>query len=160
MATKSSYTLSFGSALDAPAATVWDAVGTMRGVNEELRPWIRMTAPPEASSMRIEDAPVATPLFASWILLAGVLPIDRHSFNLAEVERGRGFHEDSTSWTQRRWEHRRYVEPRGESACVLTDELTFTPRVPAIGPILARVITAIFRHRHRVLRKRHGGGEA
>ena len=31
--------------LGAPADAVWDAVTTMEGVNFELGPWLRMTAP-------------------------------------------------------------------------------------------------------------------
>ena len=129
----------------------------MRGVNAELAPWLRMTAPPEAANLRIEDAPVGQPLFTSWVLLAGVLPVDRHAFKFAEVERGRGFVEQSTSWTERRWEHRRHVELCGEHGCTVTDRLTFTPRVSVSGPLLSRVVGAVFAHRHRVLRERFGG---
>jgi ligand-binding SRPBCC domain-containing protein len=150
------YTLSFASELAAPVAHVWDVVGTMNGVNAELGPWLSMTAPPEARDLRIEDAPIGEPLFASWVLLRGLLPIDRHYFKLTEVRHGRGFVENSTSWTERNWEHRRHVEARGEDACVLTDRLTFTPRIAASGPLLERVIGAVFRHRHRVLRERFG----
>jgi len=149
--------LTFTSELDAPADRVWESVGTMEGVNHELAPWLRMTSPPEASGLRIEDAPLGRPLFSSWVLLAGVLPIDRHHFKMAEIERGRGFVEDSVSWSQRRWEHRRHVETRGDAACLLTDRLIFTPRVGAAGPMLEYVIGAIFRHRHRRLRARFGG---
>ena len=150
------YSLTFTSELGTPMAIVWEAVGTMKGVNAELGPWLSMTAPPEASNLRIEDAPVGTPLFASWVMLRGVVPIDRHYFKLAGVERGRGFVEESTSWTERRWEHQRHLTPLGESACSLTDRLTFTPRVPLSGPLLKRVIAVVFRHRHRLLRSRFG----
>lgn len=149
------YSLAFASDLDAPRARVWSEVGTMRGVNAELGPWISMTAPPDAAAMRIDEAPTGQPLFSSWVLVRGVVPIDRHHFVLAEVDPGRGFVETSTSWSERRWEHRRRVEDRGEGACTLTDRLTFTPRVA--GPLVARVVAAIFRHRHRVLRARFGG---
>lgn len=151
------YSLTFSSELDAPIASVWEIVGTMKGVNEELAPWLYMTAPPEASNLRIEDAPLGRPVFASWVLLRGMLPIDRHHFMLAHVEAGRGFVEDSASWSQRRWEHQRHLEPRTARACSLTDRLTFTPRVAAFGPLLERVIGAIFRHRHQRLRERFGG---
>jgi ligand-binding SRPBCC domain-containing protein len=151
------HSLTFTSELDAPVASVWEVVGTMRGVNEELAPWLRMTAPPEASNLRIEDAPVGEPIFASWVLFAGVVPIDRHYFMLTQVEDGHGFVEASTSWTERRWEHRRHLEPHGESACLLTDRLTFMPRLGISGPLLERVIGAVFRHRHRRLRVRFGG---
>src|SRR5215510_7519286 len=106
------YSLSFASELYAPAPVVWAAVGTMKGVNAELGPWLRMTAPPEAEDLRIEDAPLRVPMFSSWVLLAGVVPIDRHHFMLAAVEPGRAFWEESTSWSQKRWEHRRRIAPR------------------------------------------------
>jgi hypothetical protein len=154
------YTLTFTSELEASVEAVWGVVGTMAGVNAELAPWLTMTAPPEASNLRIEDAPVCQALFASWVLVGGVLPIDRHYLKLAEVERGRGFVEQSTSWSERAWEHRRHLDPRGERGCTLTDRLTFTPRVRVSGPLLVRVIGAVFGHRHRVLRGRFGGPTA
>jgi hypothetical protein len=150
------YILTFSSELRAPAASVWDAVANVRGMNSELAPWLRMTAPKGAWQLRIEDAPLGAPLFASWVLLGGVLPIDRHRFMLASVGPGHGFAEDSTSWSQRRWEHRRAIVAKGDG-CVLTDRLTFTPRLPVVGSILVRIIGAIFRHRHRRLRNRFGG---
>jgi hypothetical protein len=154
------YSLVFTSELGAPMARVWEVIGTMKGVNDELGPWLSMTAPPEASNLRIEDAPVGEMLFPSWVLLRGVLPIDRHFFRLSEVTPGRGFVENSTSWTERAWEHRRNLEARGETACSLTDRLTFTPRFGASGPLVERVIAAIFRHRHRVLRRRFAARDA
>jgi hypothetical protein len=154
------YTLAFASELDASIEAVWEVVGTMQGVNAELAPWLRMTAPPEAIGMRIEDAPVGQALFASWVLLGGLLPIDRHYLTLAEIERGRGFVEESTSWTERRWEHRRHVEPHGEHGCTVTDRLTFTPRLAGSGAFLSRVVALVFGHRHRVLHARFGGRPA
>ncbi|HMJ14537.1 MAG TPA: hypothetical protein VK524_24160 [Polyangiaceae bacterium] len=129
----------------------------MNGVNEELGPWLRMTVPPEASEMHLDEAPLGTPLFSSWVLLGGLVPIDRHHFMLSAVEHGRGFLEDSTSWTQRRWQHQRSVEPSGEQACIVTDRLTFTPRLSPMGPLLARIIGAVFRRRHARLAERFTG---
>lgn len=131
----------------------------MRGVNAELGPWIRMTAPPEAVDTPLEDAPVGEPIFSSWILLGGILPIDRHHLMLTSVARERGFVEDSTSWSQRRWEHTRELKPSGDRACVVIDRLAFTPRVAASGFLLERIIGALFRRRHRVLRAHFGGRE-
>lgn len=148
---------SFASELDAPLAAVWEVVGTMRGVNAELGPWLFMTSPAAASTLRLDDAPVGVPLFESWLLLGHVLPIDRHAFKLEAVTPGRGFVERSTSWTERSWEHRRHLEPLGDARCVVEDRLTFTPRVSLVAPVLARVIRAVFEHRHRQLRRRFGG---
>jgi hypothetical protein len=107
--------------------------------------------------MRIDDAPTGVPLFDSWVVFAGVVPIDRHHFLITRVDPGRAFHERSSSWSETLWEHRRSVEPSGEHACVVVDRLDFTPRLPGSGPLLQRVIGAVFRHRHRRLIRRFGG---
>jgi ligand-binding SRPBCC domain-containing protein len=151
-----SYTLTFTSELNATAEAVWAVVGTWRGVNEELAPWLQMTAPQEASKSRIEDAPVGRVIFVSWVLVGGVFPIDRHSLKMAKIDPGEGFLEDSTSWSQKNWEHQRQVKADGERSCIVTDRLTFTPRVSALGPMIERVIAAVFRHRHRRLKARFG----
>jgi hypothetical protein len=151
------YSLVFRSELQVSSAEVWAVVGTMDGVNEELGPWLHMSVPPEASGMHLDEAPLETPLFSSWVLLGGFVPIDRHHFALSAVEHGRGFLENSTSWSQRHWQHQRSVEVGGEQACVVTDRLTFTPRLSAMGPLLERIIGAVFRRRHARLRKRFNG---
>jgi hypothetical protein len=154
------YCLSFTSHLAAAAPVVWEVVGTMPGVNAELAPWLRMSTPARAEGLRIEDAPTGKRLFSSWLLFGGWLPVDRHHLQLAEIARGRGFVEQSTSWSQRLWEHRRVVEPRGDDACIVSDRLTFVPRVALAGPLLVRVVGALFRHRHRRLRARFGAVDA
>lgn len=152
-----SRSLAFASVLERSADQVWSTVASMRGVNAELGPWLRMTAPADAGDRWIDQAPIGEALFSSWVLALGIVPIDRHHFRLARVDVGRAFDEDSTSWTERRWRHHRDVEPRGPSACVLTDRLDFEPRLRAAGPLLEGVIRATFEHRHRVLRARFGG---
>jgi hypothetical protein len=132
-------TLRFESRLAASAAVVWVGVSTMRGVNAELMPLLRMTAPVD----RVE--------FASWVLLGGFLPIDRHYLRLERVLPGAGFDERSTSWSQRVWIHRRRVSSSGAGACV-ADELEFEPGVKLLTPVLRAIVAAIFRHRHRRLR--------
>ena len=145
--------LSFGSRLARPASEVWNVVGTMRGVNAELGPWLRMTVPAEADKLRLEDAPVGKALFASWVLFLGV-PIDRHYLELERIDPGRGFKEKSTSWSEARWIHERTVVPTGRDACVVTDRLEMTPRLRAMTPLLVRVVTTVFKQRHRRLRAR------
>jgi len=44
--------------------------------------------------------------------------------------------------------------------CVLTDRLEMSPRVRAMTPLLVRVVTAVFQHRHRRLRARFGEAPA
>lgn len=53
---------------------------TMEGVNAELWPLARMTALPKWRDRPILEWPTGQILFKSWVLLLGVLPIDRHVF--------------------------------------------------------------------------------
>ncbi len=143
------------SMLAAPPAAVWDRVVTMAGVNDELRPFLRMTHPPGLDRLP-DEAPIGVPLFRSWILLFGILPIDYDDITLVKVEPGKGFHESSRLLTARRWQHERTIDPVPEGS-VLTDRIRFEPRLRAAGPLLHRIIRLVFAHRHRRLRKVFGG---
>lgn len=148
-------TLSFESRLQAPTADVWRAVSTMDGVNHELMPMMRMTHPPDAGSLDDGRAIPGVVLFKSWLLLFGVLPIDRHSLVLDRLLAGEGFDEHSHSWLQRVWIHQRRVRPDGEG-CRVTDQLAFEPRIRIAGAMVAPIVKALFEHRHRRLRLRFG----
>lgn len=147
--------LEFESRLRASRADVWAAVTVMSGVNAELMPLVRMTYPSEAKSLSIADAPTGDFLFWSWILAYGFFPIDRHHLRLVETRPGEGFVEESVSWLQRRWRHERTVAdlPGG---CLVTDRLTFESRIRLFEPFVSRIVGALFRHRHRRLRRRYG----
>ncbi len=147
--------IEFASRLRSPRERVLAAVTMMRGVNAELMPLVKMTYPREARTLSIADAPVGEFLFWSWILAFGFIPIDRHHLRLVEIRPGEGFVEESVSWLQRRWRHERTVVelPNG---CVVSDRLTFEPRLRALEPIVARIVGALFRHRHRRMRRRYG----
>ena len=125
----------------------------MDGVNAELRPLLRMTHPADRSDL--SNMPVGETVFASWLLLFGALPVDRHFLRLERVLPGQGFDERSQAWTQREWVHRRRVldVPGG---CVVRDELEFTPRVAFMRPLLRAMVRQVFEHRHRRLRARFG----
>lgn len=140
------------SVLHAEPTVVWSAVRTMKGVNEELSPWVRMTFPPEATV--IEDAPLGEPAFHSVLLFLGVVPFDRHRLVLVEVEPGRRFLERSSSWLQGLWEHERVIEPHPEG-CRLTDRVTFRTRLPLMGVLIQPIVLTLFRSRHQVLKKRY-----
>lgn len=129
---------------------------TMKGVNRELSPLIRMTAPSEWSSKTILEWPTGKVLFSSWILLFGILPIDRHMFFFQSIDRQRGFAEASSSFTNRRWHHRRDINRTGTS-CRVTDTVEFQCRWPLLAYVLAPVYQFIFKHRHQVLRSYYGG---
>jgi len=145
------------SRLEAPAPAVWDRVSSFDGVNDELMPLMRMTAPPDVRRLEPEQVVLGERICRSWVLLFGFLPFDYDDLVLVELEPGRGFHERSTMLSMRSWEHERWIEPDGDGACTVRDRLTFVPRLPLP---LAPVVRAIFRHRHKRLRKRFGGAPA
>lgn len=139
------------STLPAPIGHVWERVTTLEGVNDELRPLMRMTAPRGAT---LAAAPVGTPWFRSWLLVLRVLPVDFDHLCLVRVDPPHGFHERSTMLSASVWEHRRTLtEEQGRTTVV--DELDYTPRFP-FGPVLDRAVPVLFRHRHRRLRRRFG----
>lgn len=145
--------LSFRSELSAPPARVWSWITSADGIARELRPLLRMTMPRQVR--RLQDAHLAPgrPLFRSWLLLFGILPIDRSDLTLLELVEGRGFVEESPMLALRRWRHERTLEPRG-AGTVLTDRLAFEPRL-ASG-LTRWFVETLFRHRHAVLRRHLG----
>lgn len=149
--------IELSSKLDAPAGRVWERVSTFEGVNDELRPLLRMTAPRHLRALDPADVRLGERIFRSWVLLFGVLPVDYDDLTLVALEPGRGFHERSRMLSMRVWEHERWIEPDGEAACVLRDRLTFEPRGPLPRRLVGRIVRAVFRHRHRRLRRRFGG---
>ncbi|MCC6649502.1 MAG: hypothetical protein IT374_28530 [Polyangiaceae bacterium] len=145
----SEFTLEFSSPLRASADEVWAHASTIAGVNAELGPWVRMTAPRGAS---LADAPPGREALRSVLLVLGVVPVDVHHLTI-ERALPRGFDEESWSWLQRRWRHERRVEPR-DGGCVVTDRLTVRPRLAA--PLARLLVGWVFAWRHRRLRARFG----
>ncbi len=146
------------SCLAAPIVEVWAHCSSMAGVNLELMPIVRMTYPSAAASLATVDTAVALDqvLFASWILLFGLIPIDRHMLRLRELDPPHGFAEDSWSWMQRRWAHRRTLEIVDPSHTRVTDEVEFEPRLPGGAWLLRPIYQRVFEHRHARLRRLFG----
>jgi ligand-binding SRPBCC domain-containing protein len=115
-----------------------------------------MTAPRRLRDQGLEAVVVGERLCRSWLLLFGVLPIDYDDITIVRLDAGRGFLERSTMLTQRHWEHERTIEP-GDSGCVVTDRIRYEPRVPLPDFLLRPLLAAVFRYRHRRLRRRYGG---
>jgi ligand-binding SRPBCC domain-containing protein len=128
---------------------VWARVTTPEGINDELWPVVRMTMP-RGASLRLGS------LGRSWILLAGVLPIDWDDIHVAELRDGRGFRERSRLASAPAWHHDRSLDPLPDGGCRVTDEIGFEPRLGAAGGLQAFVLEAMFRWRHRRLRRRFG----
>lgn len=143
------------SALAAPPAAVFDHATSLEGINFELRPWMRMTAPPGIVDLSTEPV-VGRPWFHTWMLLLGFLPYDRMHLMLVELDLDqRRFAEQSQMWWMRSWRHERSVEAV-DGGSRLTDRLSPEPRVPGTGPLVRAVVRALFAHRHRRLVRRFG----
>ncbi len=144
--------------LAAPADEVWAHATSMAGVNAELAP-VSMSHPPGLDrlpdDLDDDDPRLGRTLFTSTLKL-GPIPFDRHALALIEVVPGRSFQEDSTSWLNRGWRHRREVSPLPTGGCELTDVLEVTPRLPGGGPVTRWLVGRIFDRRHRYLRDRFG----
>ena len=128
---------------------VWARVSTFDGVNHELGPWLRMTAP---AGVRIDVAsvPIGQRWFRSRLLLLGVLPVDYDDLTFVSLTPGRGFHERSAMRSMRIWEHERTLELDGEGTLV-RDRLEFVPRVRAATGMQHALVAWTFRRRQRRL---------
>ena len=145
-----SYGFEVSSVIPAPSDAVWARVATFDGVNDELHPIVRMTCPQDCRRIDPAIVPLGAPWFRSWLLLFGVVPFDYDHLRFVAIEPGRGFHEDSTMLSQRRWVHRRVLESVAGGTRV-ADRVEFEPRVPLVGALLVPIFRAVFRHRHRRL---------
>ena len=126
------------------------------GINDEMRPYLRMTLPRGVERIDPESVEIGTPIGRSWILLFGLLPFDYDEVCLARLEPGRGFLERSKMLSQRVWEHERTIEPSA-GGCLITDRVSWQPRLGLPGRPLRPVIAWFFGHRHKRLRRHFGG---
>jgi hypothetical protein len=138
------------------AERVWARAITEAGINDELRPILRMTMPARLEGKTIDDVEVGVPLGRSWILLFGLIPVDYDDLQLAELGPGKRFLERSSMLSMSVWQHERSVEPVSEGSCRVTDRLGFELRrplawVPGSARFAGAVVAALFRHRHRRL---------
>ena len=150
--------------LNAPAGRVWERAATLAGVNEELRPIVRMTAPQALRDATLADLTPGVPAGRSWLLLGGLLPVDYDDLCLVEIEPPRRFLERSQMLSMRIWQHERAIEPISATACALTDSLAFElrsvpGRVPGAAAVAIRLVRFLFGHRHRRLVAMHGAAE-
>lgn len=142
--------LEFRSCLTTPPAGVWQWITSFRGISTEMRPLIRMSVPRGVKCLTDIDIVPGEPMFFSWILLFGVLPVDWSKLTLLELEEGRGFVEQSPMASMKLWRHERRIEA-AERGCILIDKLSFEPRFAA--PLIVWFVRRFFMHRHAVLRK-------
>lgn len=142
--------------LAADRRVVLSHVATFDGVNQELRPLLTMTAPSPWREHSLFEAPVGKPLFRSWLLLGGVVPIDFDHIAFESIDPESGFVESSVMLTMTPWRHERRVTAHEPSGSRIVDRLTFVPRVPGTGRLLAIIVKRLFLHRHARLRTLFG----
>ncbi|MBL7498650.1 hypothetical protein I6A84_32725 [Frankia sp. CNm7] len=151
------------SEVPAPAGEIWARVSRMDGVNDEFRPWMRMTVPRALRGASLDDLPLGVLAGRSWLLLFGLVPFDYDDLVIAEREPGRRFLERSTMLSMRRWEHERILKPCDAGTgtggrTVVHDRIVFELRrplalVPGLGAVVASVVSGLFAHRHRRLER-------
>ena len=143
----------FESELAASPEELWRWMVSPEGIRRELWPLIRMGTPHGLRSLDDLDITPGKPLFRSIIWLGGVLPMDYSHVTLLEIDKGRGFLEQSPMGSMKQWRHERRIEPL-EHGCRLIDKVSFEPRFAR--PLVAWFARQLFRNRHRVLRDEFG----
>ncbi len=134
------------------AAETWRRATTPFGINDELRPWLRMTTPNGLRGKTIEQVPVGRRLGRSWLFALRALPVDFDDLTLAEVGPGYRFKETSRMLAIRTWVHKRTIRDL-DGGCEVHDRLTFELRrplawVPGSRAAVATLLRLLFRHRH------------
>src|SRR5690625_740398 len=125
-----------------------------------MRPWMTMSMPWAAKGLTIDTIPLGRPVGRAWLRLFGLVPFEYDRLMLVERESGHRFLERSTMLSMRRWEHERTLTPV-DGGTRVHDRLVLEPRlpVPGLAGLLARVVGAFFRHRHRRLRASFAAAE-
>ena len=72
------------SAVDAALDDVSTRTASVEGINDELRPWLKMTIPRHLRDRTLDDGPLGVRLGRSWVLLFGLIPFDYDDLVLAE----------------------------------------------------------------------------
>jgi ligand-binding SRPBCC domain-containing protein len=131
-------------------------VTSVRGINDEFWPLLRMTAPRRVRDEGLGAVALGERVCRSWVLLLGILPVDYDDITLVRLEPPRGFLERSAMLSQRIWEHERTIEA-DPAGCRVSDRISYQPRLALPDAVLAPLYRSIFRYRHRRLRRRFGG---
>jgi hypothetical protein len=141
----------FTSVLEAAPDVVWDRVVRVSGANDELWPFAKMTAPSFADRLT-GPGNGRLPLFRSWFLLFGVVPIDRRTIQFEVLDEGRMI-ERSSSRLNGNWRHERTASAGAEGSTVLMDKLVIESRGRLLDSFTRASLTYTFRRRHRRLRQ-------
>lgn len=138
--------------LDADKDVVLAHATSFVGVNKELGPYLKMTAPEPYREKSLFEAPVGVTIFRSIILFFFVIPIDFDKICFESLDPESGFVETSTMLSCRLWRHERRVTATKDGGCDVLDRIAFTARMPGAGFVLLPFMKLIFRHRHAQLR--------
>ena len=96
------------------ADELWEEVGTLAGVNRELGPWLRMTAPRDLRGATLADLTPGRPAGRAWLLLGGLIPVDYDDLCIESLG-ARSFRERSRMLTMDPWRHERTIEEVGHA---------------------------------------------
>lgn len=125
----------------------------MSGVNYELSPLLKMSAPQKWATKPISKWPVNSYIFSSTILLFGLIPIDLHRFKLLSVN-GMGFKESSKTLFNSQWSHQRTISSNGSGAKV-RDVVYYNSKLGFLGCLFKPLYKSIFAHRHKRLKSKY-----
>lgn len=143
-------TVEFATEVSAPPEACWRWITSLEGMRREMTPYLRMTAPSHVHDIASLDVTLGKPLFRSWILLFGIVPIDYSCLTLVELRPGEGFVEQSPMGSMKTWRHERGITAVGSGAQI-RDRLTFEPRFAS--SLVRAVVKAFLRHRHAVIKQ-------
>ena len=143
--------LRFESILPTTPEIAWRWITEVRGLREEMRPWLWMSVPRGIHNLQDVQMEPGRPLFTSWLWLFGVLPLGTSRLTLISLTPNQGFVEQSPMTGMRLWRHERSLEPV-EGGVRLVDQLSVEPILPA--PLVRLFLRLLFNGRHRTLRRR------
>ncbi len=145
--------MKFESKLSASREQIWNWITSIDGISTELSPYFRMTAPKHIRNLSDLKLSPGAPLFRSYILFFGFLPIDYSDLTLLKLKKNESFTEVSPMGSMKNWRHERHIQncASDSSKILLIDQLTFEPRFAS--SLVVWMIRKIFEHRHKVLRE-------
>ncbi|KZY35348.1 hypothetical protein A3752_19745 [Oleiphilus sp. HI0081] len=125
----------------------------MSGVNYELSPILKMSAPQQWPAKPISEWPVNDDIFSSIILLFGFIPVDLHRFKFRSVN-SMGFIESSKTMLNNVWSHEQTISADGSGAKI-RDVVYFKSKLGFLGYLFKPVFQSIFAHRHKRLKSKY-----
>ena len=145
--------LYFESELSTSSDKIWESITSVKSIRKEIQPFFTMTAPQHIKSLGDIKLALGKPLFRSYVLLLGIIPIDYSDMTLLELEEKLGFVEQSPMKSMKLWRHERSIKPHHSKpdTVILIDKLIFQPRRAKI--LVKKFIEVVFTHRHKVLKK-------